>query len=148
MRYTPPSVSDDWELLELVRRDRRPCSDCYADDANDKELADIFGQLRLLRAAGCPPDRDRGQPNLQKVGKHTLPVSKRKVTVHVLKAKPSRWRLYFFVLDQTLKRIIFLYAVSKKTDQRDPKDFTRCKSLLDDYDRGAWELECIFIPPR
>lgn len=146
MRYIPPNPADDWELFELVRRGRRPCSDAYADDANNEELHNVLSQLQLLRAAGCPADREKGQPNYQFVGKHSLE-SGRTVAVYVLKAKPSRWRLYYFVDDLERKRIVFLHAVSKKTDKRDPEDLKRCKRLLDKLDSGQYELVALDVPP-
>lgn len=147
MRYIAPAPDSDWELFELERREKRPCSDAYADDANDTELSHVLSQLRLLRAAGCPPDEERGRPNVQKVGKHTPRGSDHQVTVYVLKAKPSRWRLYFFVDDPQRRVIIFLYAVSKKTNARDPNDFKRCCTILDAYTAGEYALVEIEVPP-
>ena len=145
MRYTAPDPSDDWELCEIVRRGKRPCSDVYLG-ANVRELVNVLGQLQLLRAAGCPANPQRGMPTYQKVGKHHLEQSHRTVTVHVLKAKPSGWRLYYFVDDAPRKRIVFLHAVHKKTDQRDPKDFKRCQRLLDAYDAGGYCAEPLELP--
>lgn len=147
MRYTPQSLDDDWSLLEIERDGRRPCSDAYIDDANDRELVSVLSQLMLLRAAGCPPDPTKGLPNYQKAGKYRQSDG-HLITVHVLKAKPSRWRLYYFVEDPEKKRIVFLYAVSKKTDKRDPQDLARCKRLLEDLERGRYSVVPIELPTR
>jgi hypothetical protein len=143
MRYATPDADGDWELLELARRDRRPCSDAYCD-ANHRELANVLRQLSLLRAAGCPPEDGRGHPNYEKIGK--CPFEGRAVSVYVLKAKPSSWRLYFFVADRQGRRIVFLHSVSKKRDKRDPQDLVRCETLLRDLERGAYTLEAVEIP--
>lgn len=147
MRYIAPDQDADWELYELERRSKRPCSDAYVDDANQEELIHVLSQIRLLRAAGCPPADGFSRPNYQKVGKHKLKLSDRTVSVHVLKAKPSRWRLYFFVDDPAERRIIFLYAVSKKKNERNSKDFARCCALLDLYDARDYNAVRIEVPP-
>jgi hypothetical protein len=145
MRYTAPDPKTDWELLEIVRRDRRPCSDAYSS-ANDEELVRVFGQLLLLRAAGCPSDRERGSPAIQRVEKYKVRGSRQTIAIYVLKTTPSSWRLYFFVQDPKQRRIVFLYAVSKKTNKRDPADIKRCRKLWNALDSGDYHVEPLELP--
>ncbi|HET7584825.1 MAG TPA: hypothetical protein VFK13_07960 [Gemmatimonadaceae bacterium] len=144
MCYTPPDRAGGWQLLEVVRGTRRPSSDAYCD-ANDRELATILRQLRLLRLAGCPPERGKGRPRYEKLGQCTF--EGRSVGVYVLKAKPSPWRLYFFVPDREHRRIVFLHSVSKKRDKRDAQDLVRCSTLIGALERGAYSLQEVEIPP-
>lgn len=148
MRYDLQAAVTDWHLLEVVRKKRRPCSDAYSDSANEQELADIFHELRLLCAAGQPPDTDLGLPKVQKVGKCEFSQIRRKVDVYVLKAKPSGWRLYFYVRNREQREIEFLYAVHKKNDKRDPADLAHCETILIDVLGGRTSCEPLFIPDR
>ena len=151
MRYDVSGATDDWELLEIVKNGRRPCSDTFAKNANDAELLAILGELRLLRASGCPPDRTRGNPDTEKVGKCVVQHPQRgrvAITVSVLKAKPHQWRLYFHVKDQARKQVEFLYAVAKKRWERDPDDLKRCCRLLEDVFAGRAQSEPLYVPAR
>ena len=126
MNRAPPADTP-WRLYEVVKRDRRPVSEAF-QDANREEKANIARELRLLRLAGMPPDRERGIPDIQKCFKWKSP-RREEALVHVLKAKPSHWRLYFYVHRQS--RIIeFIYAVAKKENRRDPQDEAACKRVL------------------
>lgn len=149
MRYDRDAAADDWEMDEIVVRDgKRPCSDAYAA-ATDEELVQIFRELRLLRAAGVPPDRHRGNPIVQSwkgkcKGEHS------RSEFFVLKAKPSGWRLYFFVPDRKQRRIVFLYSVNKKKNEHDQEDFQRLcnhRNKLFSGDSGV-RTEPIEIPDR
>jgi hypothetical protein len=146
MHYDPLAAKTDWELLEVVRRGRRPCSDAYVEEANAKELANIFSELRLLQAAGCPPDRLRGAPEVEIVDRYVNGTLR--IPVWVLKAKPSGWRLYFYVRDREQRIIEFLHAVRKKRWKRDPADFERCARILDGVVAGDTESDTLEIPPR
>src|SRR5262245_26115617 len=113
MRYDLSRATSDWRLVEVVKPGgRRPCSDVYAK-ANDRELGDVFEALRLLRASGFPPDRTKGNPEIEIV-KYQCPKCHSKTAFGVLKAKPSGYRLYFKVRDQSSKEVVFLFAVNKK----------------------------------
>jgi hypothetical protein len=143
MRDNLRRAAVDWQLLELTWGDAA-ASDSFAAQANSKELKQIFRELRLFQAAGCPPDRTRGNPDLQLwnggcPGEHT------DTRFWVLKAKPSGWRLYFLAEEP---RLILLYAVHKKTDERDPKDFRKCCRARDEYKRGTAIPEVLYVPPR
>lgn len=129
MRYDLHAASDDWELSEIVLRKgkSRPCSDAYAR-ANNEELADVFDALRKLRASGYPPDKTRGNPEIETV-KFKCGGDHKKSTFMVLKAKPSGWRLYFYIKDRERKQAEFLYAVHKKKWTRNDDDFKRCCDL-------------------
>jgi hypothetical protein len=147
MRYEPAQAAGDWKLLEVVRNGRHPLSEAYSE-ANDADLMDIFQALRLLRAAGQPPDLELGNPDLQKAGSCKLPELRRSVDVYVLKAKPSGWRLYFHVKNRENREIEFLHAVHKKRWRRDPRDFHRCENILADVFAGRTTSEQIYIPDR
>jgi hypothetical protein len=126
MNRAPPA-DPPWRLYEVVKRDRRPVSEAFRN-ANSAELAHIARELRLLRVAGMPPDRERGNPDIQQCFKWKSP-RRDQALVYVLKAKPSQWRLYFYVIRQS--RIIeFIYAVAKKENRRDPQDEAACKRVL------------------
>ena len=146
MSYILLRAVDDWAIDELMLGHRRPCSDAYAR-ARDEELIQIFRELRLLRAAGCPPDQTRGNPEVDP-WKGRCKSSHHLSTYFVLKAKPSGWRLYFMVPDLVVRRVVFLYAVPKKKNARDQKDFQKLCNLegkLRSGVAGTVELE---IPHR
>lgn len=147
MRYDLWDAVEDWQLFEVVRREKHLCSDNYAD-ANDEELVQVFGALRLLQAAGCPPDLCKGNPETEFVGKHRPHGSKSGVSVFVLKAKPSGWRLYFYIGDRDLKEVVFLHSVHKKKNARDKRDFRRCCTVLEQVWRGETSRELLPLPPR
>ena len=147
MRYVSPNAVDDWLLLETVHRGKNLCSDRYAS-ANNEDLIHVFSALRLLMAAGCPPDECRGRPKTEHVGKYTPAGAEVRVAVFVLKAKPSGWRLYFYVLDRDKRQVEFIHSVQKKTNARDPKDFERCCRVLDKIWAGKTTKETLFIPDR
>jgi hypothetical protein len=146
MRYDRAEATDDWSLLEVVDRGRCLCSDEFLE-ANDEELARVFGELRLLRAAGCPPDETKGSPEIGKVtgkckGEHA------KSTFYVLKAKPTGWRLYFMIQSREQREVVFLYAVCKKEDRRDPEDFHRCCRIFKKLESGRCRLAALELPDR
>ncbi len=144
MRYDRSAATDDWRLFEVVDRGRYPCSDEYAD-ANDEELGRLLAELRLLRAAGCPPDETKGSPEIGPVtgkctGDHT------KTTYYVLKAKPTGWRLYFMIYSREQREVVFLYAVNKKENRRDPEDFQRCCRIARKLASGQFGLAPLELP--
>lgn len=146
MRYNRPAATDDWILLEAVRGERCLVSDVYAD-ANDEELGDVFTALRLLRAAGCPPDKTKGNPEIEPV-KHKCPGCHKKSLFYVLKAKPSGWRLYFRVKDEARRECEFLYAVHKKKRPRRDEDFNCCCRVADKLDSGKLSRAKLQLPAR
>jgi hypothetical protein len=149
MRYDPSRATDDWRLAEVVKTgsaSRRPCSDAYAK-ANIEELVHVFSALRLLIASGYPPDRDRGNPEIETV-KYKCKSDHHKTAFCVLKCKPSGYRLYFHVPDRTKREAIFLFAVHKKKDKRDDTDFARCCQILRAFESGDYTLEELEVPDR
>jgi hypothetical protein len=146
MRYNPEMAADDWELLEIVTGAKRPCSDAYAR-ANTDDLVQIFRELRLLKAAGCPPNRLRGNPEVE-IWKGRCPGAHKACTFFVLKAKPSGWRLYFWLKDSQNRQLVFLYAVNKKRNDRNQEDFNRLCHTRDRVGRSGVRLERIYIPRR
>lgn len=148
MRYDIRRATDDWELTEIVLRGgrKRPCSDAYSK-ANDDELGDIFAALRKLRASGFPPDRNRGNPEIE-THKQKCKGEHKARTFAVLKAKPSGWRLYFYIKDRDQKQAEFLYAVHKKRWKRDEDDWDRCCSLHDASRAPDSSSERLHIPDR
>lgn len=146
MRYRE-ARDDDWKLFEVVRREKRPCSDQYAKNANDTELQHILSQIALVRVAGCPAPPDKIPANTERVGKYAV-LGEPEFAIYVLKAKPSRWRLYFIVANAAQKQIVFLHAVSKKRDRRDPKDVDRSKRIIRDLLRGDYSAKPLEVPTR
>jgi hypothetical protein len=146
MRYEPSEATEDWKLLEVVQNEEHLCSDEYAD-ANNKDLGNIFSELRLLRAAGCPPNRLRGNPEVDPI-KWKCTGSHKKTPFFVLKAKPSGWRLYFRILNREKKQLEFLYAVNKKKNERNDKDLEHCCKILEHIAAGETRNERLYIPPR
>ncbi|MGH7621120.1 MAG: hypothetical protein ACREMU_02160, partial [Gemmatimonadaceae bacterium] len=73
-----------------------------------------------------------------------------KTTFYVLKAKPTGWRLYFTASDPARREIVFLYAVNKKRNARDQKDFKKLCRHGDRLVSGDAEVFVvdIDIPPR
>lgn len=134
MNRAPPADTP-WRLYEVVKRDRRPVSEAF-QDANSTEQAIIARELQLLRLAGMPPDPERVRPDIQKCFKWKSP-SGQQAVVYVLKAKPSPWRLYFYVQHE-LRIIEFIYAVAKKENRRDPKDEAACKRILAGRSDGSF----------
>jgi hypothetical protein len=149
MRYDPSRATNDWRLAEVVETGsaaHRPCSDAYAA-ANDEELVHVFSALRLLIASGYPPDKERGNPEIELV-KYKCKSDHHKTAFCVLKCKPSGYRLYFHVRDPTKQEAIFLYAVHKKKNKRDDADFDRCCKILRAFEDGKYTLEGLDVPDR
>jgi hypothetical protein len=64
--------------------------------------------------------------------------------IWILKAKPSCWRLYFHVYENT-NQIFYLHAVCKKKDQQSPSDGRKARKRLNDsIAAGAPALEIEF----
>lgn len=147
MRYNPSSAVSDWKFVEVVKKNgSRFCSDVYAD-ANDEDLADVLSALRLLRASGYPPDRSRGDPEIE-TEKHKCKGAHKTTAFVVLKAKPSGYRLYFHIRNKSSREAVFLYAVHKKRNGRDPADFDRCCTILAGLEAGNYETRDLIIPDR
>jgi hypothetical protein len=107
----------------------------------------VYGKLRLLRAAGFPPDAEKGRFISERIGKHQCG-SLGLVSVQELKVKPGPWRLYFAVLYPPRREIDLLWAVPKKKWKRDPEDFKRCCRILNDIANGYTTRKIFFIPDR
>ncbi len=105
-------------------------------EANQDEAEGVMSKLQILRAAGCPADKTRGNPEIEHVGKCVVLARKKPVSVYVLKPKPGHWRLYFHIANREARVIEFLYSVKKKTNKRDPKDLDRCCTVLGDIFAG------------
>ena len=147
MRYDIARAVTDWTIYEFIdRRGNTPCSDEFSN-ANDTELADVYESLRLLRAAGVPPDRTRGNPEVEAIN-HKCPHDHNKTAFFVLKAKPSGWRLYFRIADRETKQIEFLFATNKKKNARDPEDLDRCCTILRAIQSGNCSRAELAIPDR
>lgn len=130
-----------------MERGRPLCTDAIADRANDDEVVFVQREFRILRTAGIPPDLERGNPDVQAwsrkcIGDHT------KTTYHVVKAKPSGWRLYCMVRDPEKREIVFLFAINKKRDDRNPEDFDRCCFLERKLAAGQLALAEVEVAPR
>ena len=141
--------SDDtpWELLEVIKRERRPVSDQFRNsaDANAGEQALIGRQLRLLIVAGIPPDRSKGAPLLDAWFKWKDPDG-HSWKVYVLKAKPSPWRFYCCVASASKRQIVFIHAVKKKETKRDPKDRKACEAVLHGLHSGKFGAAPLPVP--
>lgn len=135
----------DWTITEAVYAGQRPSSKWEDDD--DEDLTQLYHQLRLLRAAGCPPDTEKGNPQIQKWKKYRPKGFATALQIYVLKTKPARWRVYFYVVPPSSKRQIeILHVVEKKQQKRNPADLTRCKFVLDRIVEDTAECVHVFIP--
>jgi hypothetical protein len=136
-----------WQLLEVIKGFRRPVSDQFRDPrhANAHEQACIGRQLRLLEAAGIPPDRSLGAPILEPWFKWQAPDGHRH-SVYVLKARPSHWRLYCVIGSQLARQIVFILAVKKKEQSRDPADKAKCEQILEGLHSGRFEAAPLPVP--
>jgi hypothetical protein len=132
------SAALGWTALQLVERpDPKTPRGFVIDDALEDvprmELDCVRSELRTLQAAGIPPDENLGRPKVEKI-REKCPKSQSTNDFYVLKCKPSGWRLYFIV-DHDRKRFIFLYAVHKKQNGRDPADVHVCCNRLAKLER-------------
>jgi hypothetical protein len=148
MRYNTanPGQAGDWTIYEVVKNGRCLCSSEY-DNARIEDIHAILAKLRILQAAGFPPDRERGFLKIQKVGSHHTG-HLGNISIHVLKIKPGPWRLYFYVASVERREIALLWSVAKKTHKRDPADLVRCCRILDDIANGYTTRERIILPNR
>jgi len=134
MSYKSSDWLRDWQIDEVVIRSHGALTHVIgmaSDNLSDEDIANVFAELRILAAAGCPPDREHGSPRIEKWKKYTQPKWRRAYMIYVLKPKPGRFRLYFYVHDPKTRQLTILYVVEKKTDKRDPNDFGKCCRILD-----------------
>lgn len=122
------------EIVELVRRADPPSGFVISDELRsegDQQLRLVRRQLKALSAAGCPPDRTKGNPIIESISWKVTSDGRTETQVFwVLKCKPGHWRMYF-VMSETKRRAIFLYAIAKKTDKRNEKhDLSICVARL------------------
>ncbi len=122
-----------WTAVQFVQRpDSDPPSGFAVEDEIEglsaEELRHVRRELRALQAAGIPPDTNLGQPDIERIP-HRCKGDTHKTDFYVLKCKPGDWRLYF-IADDRRKRLIFLYAVQKRQNKRDPEDLKKCERRL------------------
>lgn len=148
MRYNTAQFAQpgDWTIFEVVKNGHCLCTREF-NGASDEEMVAVYGKLGLLRAAGFPPDAEKGSFITERVGKHPCG-SLGRVSVQELKVKPGPWRIYFAVLYPPRQEIDLLLAVSKKKWRRDPEDFKRCCRILNDIENGITTRKEFFIPNR
>jgi hypothetical protein len=148
VRYNSAAFAQpgDWTIFEVVKNGHCPCTEDL-EAASDREMVAVYGKLRLLRAAGFPPDPEKGTFITQLVGRHECG-SLGRVSVRALKVKPGPWRLYFALLQAQRREIDLLCAVAKKKWKRDPEDFSRCCRILDDIANGYTTRQIFPIPDR
>lgn len=124
-----------WELVELVRRPSANAGYVVSEpliDAGVIELKHVRREMRILRAAGVPPERTLGSPDVECIT-FRCPNAHNLTEFWELKCKPSQWRFYF-VVHPTLPRAIFLHTVAKKKNKRDEKhDLSICCTRLSEY---------------
>lgn len=135
-----PVAAKGWEVVELLLRpDSEPQRDYvvsdFLEEANSKELIQIKKQLRLLAAAGIPPDQELTKPDIEPWIRRCKWATKDS-EIWVLKCKPSRWRIYFLA-DPASKRAVALLTVSKKRDDRNTEDFEVCCKRIDRLAAGS-----------
>ena len=148
MRYNSAKFAQpgDWPIFEVEKNGRSLCTEEF-NEASDEEMVAVYGKLGLLRAAGFPPDAEKGSYITELVGRHECG-SPGRVSVQALKVKPGPWRIYFAVLYPPKREIDLLWAVRKKKWRRDPEDFKRCCRILDDIENGYTSRKEFFIPNR
>ena len=137
----------DWELLEIELDGHCPCSEVL-DAAPFHQSALVDRKLRILAAAGVPPNKEKGRYIFENLGKYFLKTKKVHVQLYVLKCKPTPWRLYFYVVPPASNRQVeFLLAVPKKGWKRDPKDIELCYRRLDRIDQDTADSRSFYPGP-
>ena len=67
--------------------------------------------------------------------------------IWLLKCKPSCWRLYFYVTEgPTENRLIFVFAVCKKTDKEAHRSVRKARRIADILKRGEGGITPIEFP--
>ena len=67
--------------------------------------------------------------------------------IWLLKCKPACWRLYFYVwTNEKSKRIIYVHAVCKKTDEEDPSDAREARRVFDGIRPGGSAIRLFEFP--
>ena len=134
---TRRNLSSGWNSYEVYQRDGRgnhaitPFSDALA--APGKILAQPVTKMRMVQDLGWPG----AKRHLKDDHGHPLVVKKDDV-IWLLKCKPSCWRLYFYVYENgENKRIIYVHAVCKKSDQEDAGDAVEARRIADGIRPGG-----------
>lgn len=69
--------------------------------------------------------------------------------IWLLKCKPTCWRLYFYVYENGKdKRIIYVYAVCKKSDKEDANDAIKARRIADEIRPGGSAITPFEFPPN
>jgi hypothetical protein len=128
---TPP-----WVSLEVLRRDddgqlsaetgARPFSDDLLSGGD--RVVQAVGLMWLVQYHGWPEAR-RQLRDSDGRNRIVLAGDRSGARIWLLKAKPSCWRLYFYVYEQT-KQILYLHATCKKQDAQDDAAEARARRIL------------------
>ena len=155
-----------WRLEQVYSHDgdgneRLPIEEAFA--ANRAEAQSGLSKLGILRLLGWPEARvsmrdSRGRPRIEKVDDDPPPI-------YVLKCKPSCWRIYFHVAEETQEKgehsvtkttpqarrsgaFLLLYVVCKKQSKRDSEDIAHARRPLQLWQRGHVRSKAFLLPTR
>jgi hypothetical protein len=122
-------LTSGWKTYEVFQRDGlgnhaiTPFSDALA--TSGRISAQPITKMRMVQELGWPEAKRCLKDN----NGHPLVVRKDNV-IWLLKCKPNCWRLYFYVYQSGKdKRIIYVHAVCKKSDQEDEHDAVEARRI-------------------
>lgn len=127
---TPP-----WESYEVLLRDsdgrlhedgKRPFSVRLLKGGD--QITTALGLMWTLQFHGWPRARQVMKDERGKL-RIVLSDDENGKRIWILKAKPTCWRLYFYVYEEK-KHILYLHAVCKKKDEQDPSETTRARRIF------------------
>lgn len=139
-----PSPEATWLVYEAGIGGNGRCTAAWAD-APAEELRVLFRHLRLLVAAGHPPDREKLQRVSLAVGRCRLDDGQ-VIAIHELKSKPTHWRTYY-IADPAARHFHLLHTVAKKTRRADSEDIRRACAVATRLQRGDYASLRVDIPP-
>ena len=137
-RYDP---TPPWETYEVILREAdgtlseggvRPFSQKLADHGDP--ITTALGKMWLVGFHGWHKARLH---LVDHIGKPLIVrADSKEPEIWILKCKPSCWRLYFHVY-QDSKRIVYLYAKCKKKNAQDAADAARARTVLNGLRPGG-----------
>ena len=140
-------VLSGWVSYEVVQKDsdgnHAICPFSVALATSGTIQAQPLRKMSMVQEIGWPEAKRR----LKDDQGRSLIVKKDEV-IWLLKCKPTCWRLYFYVWEESEdKRIIYVHAVCKKADREYPGDVAEAKRIADEIRRGESCISKFEFPP-
>lgn len=140
--------SSGWKSYEVIERTQTgepgacPFSDVLATPGRIAKQA--LTKMLKAQEIGWPAARSAMKDD---IGRRLI--AKKDDDIWLLKCKPSCWRLYFYVWEkEDDKRLIYVHAVCKQTDEEDPADLTTARAVLNSIRSGGRAITPFEFPPR